>query len=235
MTRGVPAPDWPRCGIPTQHGQPCQRPRAVDGGRCSLHRSGRICPRRRPDRRPRINQRGEVLCHNCDRYLPADHFRWMDCPSIAKPRFWSYCYDCTRQLDRLRWRGERRERNNQTRIIRRRRQQAAERTERQHFVTTSIDLLRRRGFTKAEIAKLCGVSWTTLLSWERGERRVTMNGSRRIGIVVWETRYLKAGPEPCYRRRLPHPDLAMLLARIEPQLAPYPLRSRWRDHEEQAA
>lgn len=234
--RGVPAPDLPRCNAPTRSGTRCQRPQAAAGGRCSWHADGwRPLPRKRPERRPRMNQRGEVWCHHCERSLPADHFRWMDCPSLAKPRFWPYCRACTRELDRMRWRGERRERNNRSRLVRQRRQQRVERADRTAFVQQAIDVLRRRGFTKSEIAKLCGVSMTTVLRWEQGASRVTTNASRRVGIVLRETGYLTAGGGAAYRRRLPHPDLARLLARIGPQLEPYPLRSRWRKQEARVA
>ena len=92
----------------------------------------------------------------------------------------------------------------------------------------AILLLRRRGFTKAEICKLAGVSFSTLLDWERKTRRVTPNGTGRLGLVLAATAHLPAGPEPCYRRRLPHPELAALLALLAPRLAAYPMRSRWR-------
>ena len=48
-----------------------------------------------------------------------------------------------------------------------------------------------------------------------------------FGVLLFETRHLPTGETPCYRRRLPHPELPALTARIAPQLAAWPMRSRW--------
>lgn len=226
MTRGVPSPEVPRCQAPTRSGARCQRPQAVRGGRCS-HHAAAFVPAPRPERRDRVNQRGEIHCCNCHAYLPANRFRWLHPPSWTKPRWASYCNDCQRELDRMRWRGERREKNNQSRLVRQRRQQQAARRERAGFVRDAIGTLQRRGFTKSEIARLAGFSVTAIFRWESGRNGPTTNVSHRLGIVLWETREYPLADAPAYRRRLPHPDLAMLLSRIAPQLAAYPLRDAW--------
>ena len=211
-----------RCGRMTTSGAPCQR-RVASGGPCRYHDPSR---RRQASR---INARGDVLCTNCRSWLPAHRFRTKTYPSRPVPLFWPYCRDCTRELDRLRWCGERRERANQRRLVRQRQQQRYEQADRRRFVAQAIGLLRRRGLTKAEIVRLTSTSWTALFAWEWQSRTPTPNAAERFVIVLRETAHWPLTAEPVVRRRLPHPQLAALMARVEPQLGAVPLRSRWRE------
>lgn len=178
-----------------------------------------------PVRNQRINAVGDVWCNACERYRDPLNFR----RHPQRPHtWWAYCIDCTRELDRMRWRGERREKSNQVRGERQKQQQANERRSRRFFVTNAIELLRKRGLTKAEICRLGGFTWTSLLAWERGERRVTSNACQRFVILLRETQHLPTGATPAYRRRLPIPGFDNLVERVTPLIGQYPLRSRWK-------
>jgi hypothetical protein len=179
-----------------------------------------------PERHRRYNARGEVWCNHCKRYRSREDFK----PHPSREgQFWSYCRDCTREIDRMRWRGERRERTNRQRLVRQRKQQAARRTERIDLVANAIATLLRRGLTKSEICRLAGVTLTSLLAWERKERRVTTNVTGRFVLVLRETAHLPLGePRPRHDRWHPHPELPALVERIAPKLVAFPLRSRWR-------
>lgn len=166
-----------------------------------------------------------MWCHHCASYLPALRFRRH--PSRAA--WWPYCRDCTRALDRKRARCIRGTPEwtaaTADRIRRQRRQAAREQADRADFVRTGIGILRRRGFTKAEVARLAGVSFGALILWERGERRPDPNVAARFGVLLRETSALPIGTEPVFRRRLPHPAYAGLMARVGPLLAAYPMRA----------
>lgn len=181
---------------------------------------------------PRYDGHGNVYCHNCATYLPASAFAWRTAPSLDRPRYSSYCRPCQRMLDRLRWSGERRQRNNASRLIRQKRQQQREQRERREFVAHAITVLRRRGLTMTDISKLAGVSVEAVAAWERNRRQVTPPVAERIAVVLRETAYLPIGDTPAYRRRLPHPDLPRLLDRCRSQVERYPVRSRWRGKDE---
>ncbi|HEY7119667.1 MAG TPA: helix-turn-helix transcriptional regulator [Tepidisphaeraceae bacterium] len=176
----------------------------------------------------RINARGHIYCFNCKQYLPGERFTFAHYPSWNKSRYWSSCRECTNELDRLRWSGKRRADNNQQRLVRQRREHASARLERTRFVAGAILLLRKRGLTKTEIAQLADVSLSSILDWERHLRRVTPAVAKRFGVLLSETRHLPTGKEPCYRRRLPHPELGDLLQRCRPQVRAFPVRSRWK-------
>lgn len=179
-------------------------------------------------RPPRTNARGDVWCCNCETYLPPTRFR----RHPSRPhRWWSYCRDCTKELDRFRekrrrgteaWRAD-----TERRVRQKREQSRRERAQRRAFATEAIRLLRRRGFTKAEIARLARTAIQSVLAWEAGTRRVTPNAADRLGVLLRHTAAYRAGKEPEYRRRLPHPDLPWLLAATEAEMAALPLRSRW--------
>ncbi len=182
-----------------------------------------------PKDRPRVNTRGDVWCFSCRQYLPSLRFR----RHPSRPAWWSYCRDCTRAIDRQRtrcipgtpeWRAA-----TEGRVRRKRRQRARERRGRVFFVRDAILLLRRRGFTKTEVAKLAGVSLGSLLKWEGGETVPDPNVAERFVVVLRETGHLPAGPTPEARRRLPHPELPTLLARCGPLVAAFPVRSRWKE------
>lgn len=174
---------------------------------------------------PRFNTRGQVWCFDCWQYLDASRFRYVTYPSLGKPKYWSYCIECQRQKDRDRW-AERRKVENERRLIRQARDQQRARFERAEFAQKSILTLRKRGFTKAEIARLLDTSMTSILAWERRERRVTTAATNRIGILMAATAHMPLG-EPAYRRRLPHPEFDRIYAKTHQRIQAIPLRSRW--------
>lgn len=177
-----------------------------------------------PERHQRYDARGRVWCTNCKQYLEADHFK----RHPQRPHtFWSYCKDCTRVLDRLRWTGDRQRRHNESRTRRQKQRTSLELRERRDFVADAIRLLGRRGFTLTDVSKLAGVSLTSVYEWRDKARRVTPNAAERFAVVLRATAHLPNGDQPAYRRRRPHPELEGLIARLGPELARYPLRSRW--------
>jgi DNA-binding transcriptional regulator YiaG len=179
--------------------------------------------RHAPHRKPRTNNRGEIHCPNCAQYLPATMFR----RHPQRPRcYWAYCIPCTRELDRLRWRGERREKHNAARTKRQRRQHQAEAQERTRFVADAITLLRRRGFTKTEIARLTQTSLASLSDWQGGTRRPTPAIAARFRIVLLASGHLPLGA-PAYRRRKPHPAFAAIRAATADQVAAIHVRNAW--------
>ncbi len=117
-------------------------------------------------RQRRIDGRGNVWCTNCKRYLPSYEFRRH--PADLS-RWWPYCKSCTRELDRLRWTGERRERLNRRRIINKQRQRRGEFAQRRAELAQGISLLRRRGLTHTDIAVICGLARESMGLWERGK------------------------------------------------------------------
>ena len=76
------------------------------------------------------------------------------------------------------------------------------------------------------MARLADVSLPSLLDWERQARRVTPAVVDRFAVLVRETSGYRAG-EPPVRRRLPHPDYAMLMERCRPLVLAHPVRSSW--------
>lgn len=182
-------------------------------------------------RRDRISARGEVWCFNCKTYLPGERFEWRHPPSWTKGRWWPHCRECTRQLDRLRrrnirgtpeWKADQERRDRQQRAQNRR-----EREERIRFAQEAIAIVRRRGLTKSEIARVTQTSLPSLLQWERGSVRCDPNVAARLGELLLATTGWPLGAEPCYRRRLPHPELPALLSRMSPVVARYPVRTKW--------
>lgn len=113
------------------------------------------------------------------------------------------------------------------RLRRQRRQDAQEQRERRRFVAEAIVLLGRRGLTRAEIARLTDVSFSSLIAWGKRARKITPQVEQRFSALVWETRTWPLAEEPVRRRRLPHPELPRLMAAMEPALARYPVRSAW--------
>lgn len=182
-----------------------------------------------PARHKRRNARGDVWCNACRHYLtPAAFKRHPSRPHT----FWAYCRACTREIDRARGRAKRRTAEGQEEqrraVARKARRRRAEQLERARFVAEAIALLLRRGFTKADICRLADVSWGSLLAWERAERRVTPAVAERFAILLRATSHVATGPEPCPRRRRPHPELPMLIERVAPLVAAHPVRSRWK-------
>jgi hypothetical protein len=181
-----------------------------------------------PRRHERYNARGDVWCNNCKRYRPREEFKRHP---LRPHTFWAYCKDCTRVLDRLRYRAKARTSEGKAaqaaRIERRRRSRESQQKSRAHFVQDAILLLRRRGLTKSEICRLAGVSFGNLLKWERREVRVSPNVASRMGVLLLETTGWPLVETPAYRRQSPHPRLDELVARCAEQVAQYPVRTRW--------
>jgi len=182
-----------------------------------------------PERHPRYDARGFVWCNNCRQYLPGHRFARH--PYDAE-KYWSYCRECTRWIDRHRARSipgtAEHTKATADRLKRQRRQDRKEQKERRTFVADTILLLGRRGFTRAEICRLCDVSFTSLIAWTRAERKITRNVELRFGELLRLTQALPLAVEPVRRRRLPHPEMPRLLAAMQPVIERYPVRSRWK-------
>lgn len=195
-------------------------------------------------RHPRYNARGEVWCNYCERYRSADHFRFVSFPSLPKPKYWAYCKDCTREIDRVRYHhsvstSEGKAKVLESRYKRHRRQRETELRQRREFVLRAIETIRRRGFTISEVSRLSGISLTTLYGWQKHDKEPSRAAESRLAIVLCHTGHLPVGELSTYRRRLPHPELAFLIKRIAPELAKHPMRNSWkygaRDHERRKA
>jgi hypothetical protein len=177
-------------------------------------------------RSPRINGHGLVRCSACQRWQDRSEYGY---PPSLKGRPTAYCHTCQREIDRLRWRGERRELGNHRRVVQKRTERQGNRQERTRFVKNAILTLRRRGLTKAEIVKLADVTWPRLLVWERGDALPDPQVAKRFVVLLRETAYLPLAKEPVYRRRLPHPDFDTLMERCRPKVLAFPMRSRWKE------
>lgn len=181
-------------------------------------------------RHKRYNARGEVWCNNCKTYQHADNFK----RHPQRPHtFWTYCKPCVREIDRMRYRAKAKtpagKESIRRRVERKRAQSHREMTERKAFIAKAIELLGRRGFTVSEIAKLAGVGLTNVYKWRAMKHRPTPAVEARFAIVLRETGHLPVGPERAFRRRSPHPELASLLERLAPQIAPHEVRSGWKN------
>lgn len=182
-------------------------------------------------RHTRYNARGWVWCNRCQHYKPTEDFK----PHPSRPgTLWSYCKPCVREIDR-----ERYQRKTSTlegamadlekRYERKKRQRTAERRERRQFVLHAIELLRRRGFTKAEIARLADTSLSSMWAWEtKPERKITPAMERRFGVLLRETGHLPLG-EPAFRRRLPHPEFEVIYQRVHRKVVAIPVRNAWKN------
>ena len=198
-------------------------------------------------RHTRYNARGEIRCSRCERYLSADHFK----RHPSRPgTWWSYCRECTRVLDRERYARKTSTLDGALADLEKRyarKERARKKTDeaRTRFVRDGIRSLVARGLTKAEIARLRGTTYGSLLKWERrsirhtpGRRPITPNVEERVAILLRHAAAILPTPGTVPvtpRRRLPHPDYHHLLALCEPEMARYPLRNSWkngkRDHE----
>lgn len=177
-------------------------------------------------RSPRINARGMVRCCACNQWLSPDSFAY---PPSFNGRPYPYCRPCNREIDRIRWRGERRETNNISRLVRQRRDQQAERRERLTTVQNAILVIRKRGFTKADICRMADVSFTSVTKWERGEQTPTHQVVGRMMALLRETTMYPTRADPVYRRRLPHPDIDFITERMQSKIVALPVRSRWKE------
>lgn len=173
---------------------------------------------------PRYNGHGRVHCRACKQYLAPDSFAWQTCPSLPKPRYNPYCRPCQRQMDRMRWRGERRATNNASRLVRQKRNKQRVARQQREFAAHLVKLLRRRGLTKSEIARLTGTHITSVMAWEHQARQVTPNAVSRLTVVVQATAHLPLAERGAYRRRLPHPELPALMRACRSRIETYPLR-----------
>lgn len=180
-------------------------------------------------RHQRYNARGEVWCNYCQRYRHADTFK----PHPSRPgKLWTYCRECTREIDRIRYRAkvstpEGRRAVMAGRVERHRRLRQREVKDRSKFVESAVDTLLRRGFTLSEVARLAGFSVGIIYGWRYG-KTPSLAAENRLAIVLRETAHLPIGDIPTFRRRKPHPELAFLIKRLAPQLEPYPMRDSWR-------
>lgn len=179
-----------------------------------------------PERHPRINGRGEVWCNNCRQYRPTSDFR----RHPQRPHtWWAYCKPCTRELDRLRWRGDRRQRLNTQRIANQRRKRQVAFAERRRFLADTIDLLLRRGLTISEIGRLTGIGLSNIYKYQASEtRRPTEAVTARFEQLLRLTMDWPLG-EPARRRRIPHPEIPALTAAMASTIAAHPVRSSWKD------
>jgi transcriptional regulator with XRE-family HTH domain len=184
-----------------------------------------------PVRHTRFNARGDCWCNHCKHYRPVEDFR----RHPSRPgKLWSYCVPCTREIDRERYARKMRDYERalaeiERRTAAKRRQQARVFAERRRYLQESILLLRRRGLTKTEIARLTDTSLGNLLKWERGEiKKPTRAACDRYAIVVLATNGFLIG-EPVGRRRVPHPAMAELLAVCLPRVQAIPIRDSWKN------
>lgn len=179
-------------------------------------------------RPPRYDARGHVWCFHCRQYLPA--LRFARHP-YHEDKYWSYCRECTRWIDRHRARSirgtEEHAEATDDRLRRKQKQNRKEQRERRNFVADAITLLGRRGLTRAEICRLCDVSFTSLIAWTKQTRKVTRNVEHRFGEILRLTHGFPLAAEPVHRRRLPHPEMPRLLSAMAPALERYPVRSSW--------
>lgn len=182
-------------------------------------------------RHPRYNARGHVWCNRCQHYLTADQFkRHPSRPGTC----WSYCKPCVIQIDRERYRRKVSTIEGATQVLearykRKKRAQAKAIRDRKEYVIYVIDQLRLRGFTRAEISRLTGVSQPTLAKWAdpKDKTRILEAGERRLEIVFRETVSL---PRIGYQngRRLPHPEYARIHALTHDDVQAVYLRNAWR-------
>jgi len=201
--------------------------------RCLLDDAKRV--RRRggaPVRHSRFNAHGDIWCNRCEHYRDVTDFK----RHPSRPgTYWSYCKPCTREIDR-----ERYARRTSTlegaladlekRYQRKERQRQREFGARRRFLVESISLLRRRGLSKAEIARLTDTTFGNLLRWERGEcERPTKAVCDRFVVVVRETAHLPIGEPVRGHGRRPHPAMGELLARCLPQVEAIPVRNAWKN------
>jgi len=183
-------------------------------------------------RHKRFNARGDVWCNYCQQYLPAHRFRFVSFPSLPKPKYWSYCKECTRLKDQERYRQSTSTLASAEQVLakryeRKKRLQTKVRSERVQFIDDAIHLLRLRGFTYADICKLMGCANGTLIQWRKHIGLPTLNTERRFGCILLATSHIPAGDAPASYRRLPNPHLPGLIQQLAPELAKYPLRNGW--------
>lgn len=184
-----------------------------------------------PKRMVKVNGRGEVWCPNCKQYLPSHQFKphpYRNQPGKHQ-QWWSYCMPCCRELDRLRWCGERKERGTRRSIVNHRRRRQAEFADRREFLSSTIDLLQRRGLTLSAIARLTEVSLSSIYTYRaQARRRPTKAVLARFERLLLLTMDWPLG-EPAFRDQLPHPREAALVQAMAPTIAANPVRSRWKD------
>lgn len=186
-----------------------------------------------PKRHARYNARGEVWCNNCQRYLHGEAFK----RHPSRPHtYWAYCIECTGVMDRMRYSAKvstasGREAVQTSRNKARRRRRGQELRDRRKFVQEAIGLLLRRGLTKAEVCRLTGTSFGSVIAWEHADRNVCPQVAERFGALLGATSHLRTGSEPCRRRRQPHPELPQLSQIMSEVIDRYPVRSRWAGRE----
>lgn len=184
-------------------------------------------------RRKRINAAGDVWCPRCRRYLPHDAFYFRR----ARNQPYPYCKACDRALKKARearYSEDRYLDYLRYRTTKRRKARASEHLERRRFVAGAIATLGRRGCTQAMIAALFGTSPATIGAWAKHTRLPVPNAAARFAVLLRETAHLPEGPEPVRRVR-PFAGFDELVARVRPKVLAFPIRSKWKTFEEQAA
>lgn len=181
-------------------------------------------------RHHRYNARGHVWCNHCGKYLPPENFKLHP----SRPgTYWSYCRPCVRILDRARYRKQTSTLEGALQMLegrndRKRRHRKAEQQERKEYVAYGIDQMRRRGFTKAEVSRLVGISWATMLKWadQKCDLYLMKPAELRIEVVLKAVLDL---PVVGYqdRRRLPHPEYARIHAITHEAVKAIYLRNKW--------
>ena len=183
-------------------------------------------------RHKRFNARGDVWCNKCQQYLPAHRFRFVSYPSMPKPKYWAYCNDCVRVIDRERYAKATSTLAGAERVLadrykRKEKYRKHELADRAAFVDMALDTLQRRGFTYADICKLMGTSHGTLIQWREHRVRIVANVAKRFGVILLATAHIPTGERVIKGRRKANPHLPGLIAHLEPELARYPLRNAW--------
>ena len=171
-------------------------------------------------RPPKRNERGEVRCAACERYLPADRFRFRREAKHKGKVYDSYCQDCKRDFYKWEWLKAKATgkaaRSRARELERRCRKAAKERAERQRFSRDALSILSRRGFIAADIARMGRFDHNTLRDWTTGRTVATRSSVEKLQVLLTATSSYALGAPRKWGRS--HPDLPMLLARIDPAL-----------------
>lgn len=172
-------------------------------------------------RPPKRNERGEVRCAHCERYLPPDHFRFRRDSNLSGKVYSSYCQACMREMYKWQWRKNvatgKAERNRERELQRRREKAAKERKERQRFGRDALRILGRRGFTATDISRLAGLDVNAVRDWTTGRTVPNRDSVERLHVLLAATSDYPLGERPRKWGR-PHPDVPRLQERTLPAI-----------------
>lgn len=165
----------------------------------------------------RFDHRGRIWCPNCKAYQERDLFK--EHPN-RPGKYWAYCTPCTRVLDRIRYRyggAQRKKEAFEARRESRRHKRQLELAERRKFVMDAFDILRRRGFSQADIARLIRADAGNLRVWAEGRRNVGPAVAKTFAAALYATKdyRIKATAAPMKSTGRPHPDMARLIEVME--------------------